>query len=144
MSAEVKPVNVQLWKMRSFIDPEPPCASSGVSSFLKLFASLPEPWPEGTSFRGEDVVYSPWYHYKPLRQGCDWQTSHGAGSVCNGDVCPLGAGLRVAPHFTEVRVELTSGNSFESLQMCAMVEPVTYCFQSKAQYLTTDPSAIPF
>lgn len=144
MSAEVKPVNRQLWKMRSFIYPEPPCVSGGVSSFLQLFASLPEPWPERTSFRGEDVVYSPWYRYKPLRPGCDWQTGRGAGSVCNGDVCPLGARLRLAPHFTEVGEELTSGNNFQSLQMCAMDEPVTYCFQSKAQYLSTDPFAIPF
>lgn len=144
MSAEVKAVNMQLWKMRSFIYPEPPSVSSGVSSFLKLFASLPQPWPEQTSFRGEDGVYSPWYRYKPLRQGCDWQTSRGAGSVCNGDVSPLGARLRLAPHFTEVREELTSGNNFQSLQMCAMVEPATYGFQSKAQYLITDPFANPF
>lgn len=130
--------------MRSFIFPESSCASSGVSIFLELFASLSQPWPERSSLRGEDGVYSPWYQDKPLRWGCDWQTSRGTGSVCNGDICPLGARLIQAPHFTEVREELTSGNNFQSLQMRAMVEPVTYWFWSKYQNCITDPFAIPF
>lgn len=130
--------------MRSFIYPEPPCVSSGVSRFLKLFASLPQPRPERISFRAEDGVYSPGYRYKALRRGCDRQTSAGAGGVCHGAGCLPGAGLSPAPHFTEVREELTSGNNFWSLQMCAMVEPVTCCFLCKAQYLITGPFAIPF
>ena len=139
MSAEVKPVNMQLWKMKSFIYPEPPCVSSGVSSFLRLFVSLPQPWPERTSCRGEDVVYSPWYRRMASCRGCEWQSGRGAGSVCSGDVCPLGAGRRPAPHLTEVTEDLTSGNNFQSLQMCAVVEPVTTAFSLKLSILFQIP-----
>lgn len=60
-----------------------------------------------------------------------------------GRVCPLGAGLGPAPHFTGVTQELMAANNFQPLQTCAMAEPVTHCLQPKAQQLLPAPFGTP-